>query len=186
MITIPPAFLDSDAKVSEILEVWNELPATKDYEKGDIEEQITLARELEEIANDKELVQKYISFAIDAKDENVHDTWLYCYRCQVNGQPADIQDLIEDADPEKYPSSTERMQALESAYRMYDFLYAYAMAFESEEWAQEILFKKRAISEALLLILDDGRFQSKRCKRCGKKLPWIYPYGVCDRCYGRD
>ena len=76
------------------------------------------------------------------------------------------------------------MQALESAYRMYDFLYAYALAFESEEDAERILEKKRRISAQLLDILDDGRFQSKRCKRCGKKLPWIYPYGVCDSCYG--
>ena len=184
VIEIPPAFLDSNARISEILEVWNELPATRDYEKGDIEEKIMLARELEAVDDQKDLVRKYISFSIDAKDENVHDCWLYCYRCQAAGSKADLEELIDDADPDRHPASEERMQALESAYRMYDFLYAYALAFESEEDAERILEKKRRISAQLLDILDDGRFQSKRCKRCGKKLPWIYPYGVCDSCYG--
>jgi ATP-dependent RNA helicase SUPV3L1/SUV3 len=184
VIEIPPAFLDSDARISEILEVWNELPATRDYEKGDIEEKIQLAQELEAIDDQKELIRKFISFSIDAKDENVHDCWIYCYRCLAAGSQANLDELISDADPDRIPTSNERMQALESAYRMYDFLYAYALAFETEEDAERILEKKRRISSQLLDILDDGRFQSKRCKRCGKKLPWIYPYGICDSCFG--
>ncbi|MBQ3934673.1 MAG: hypothetical protein II715_02550, partial [Clostridia bacterium] len=35
-------------------------------------------------------------------------------------------------------------------------------------------------------LATDKKLFLNRCNRCGKKLPWDYPYAVCQTCYARS
>ena len=42
---------------------------------------------------------------------------------------------------------------------------------------------KSGITHEIIRILDKQRFQGRRCRICGKKLPWNFEYDICDYCY---
>ncbi len=183
VISIPPIFFEKDGKVSEILAAWDSLPATRDYDKSDIDEKIELARELEKISDDKALVLDFISIPIDAKVETVHTLWTDLFTCRAEGRPADLPYLFEIYDPSLCGTSPKSAERLEILYKVYDLLYAYSSRYGEAQDIERIYRIKRTISDKLNEILKKQVFQGRVCKYCGKRIPWLTPYPMCDRCY---
>ena len=87
----------------------------------------------------------------------------------------------------KSPSAYDAIDALEQQHRVLDLYFALARKFQQDEDTLEfIMEKKRECSERIMRVLDKQGFKEKRCKSCGKMLPWNYPYGVCERCWRRQ
>ena len=184
VIGIPGSFFENDYRITDILTAWDELPATQMYDKGNIQEQIIVARTLEKIDNDRELVRRFINFAVDSEDEAAFPVLVSYYRDLVNGFDPDVYGDINRFHPEEYKADEAALHDLEGMYRVLDFLYAYSSAFEGDgDLLYAILEKKKAVSEKINEILGSNSFSARRCKVCNRRLPWNHPFGMCSECF---
>ena len=184
MINIPEEFLEKDGKVSTILEMWNRIPAVEYYDKGDIKEKIKVARALEEISDNRELIRQFIRIPANPDNKATFDVFTEFYRCLAYDSPIDLEGTMERYSASDInPKSKQALQTLETSSAIYDFLYSFTRLFGDEEDLGSILEVKRQISEKIFTILDMQKLSMKTCKVCGKKLKWSYQYSVCQECF---
>ncbi len=184
MINIPEEFLEKDGKISTILELWNQIPAADYYDKGDINEKIRVARALEEIEDDREVIRKFIRIPANPDNKDTFDVYTSFYRNLVYGEEVPLEETMSEFDGSFInPADKGALQILETSSAVYDFLYAFTRLFGSEDDLYPILEVKRQISEKIFEILDRQKLSMKSCKQCGKKLKWSYKYNVCQECY---
>ena len=50
---------------------------------------------------------------------------------------------------------------------------------------EEIQRRKDLISGGIIHILSTQKLQMRTCRSCKKRLPWNWPYRLCDTCYRR-
>ncbi len=77
----------------------------------------------------------------------------------------------------------ESAQKLETMYKVYDLLYGFCSKYGSEEDLVMITGRKRRISDLLMRKFEENAFERSRCTRCGRRISWLSPYKVCDRCF---
>lgn len=183
VINIPPVFFEKEGRVSEILDAWDSLPATQDYDKSDIKEKIQLAEELEGYSDDKATILSFVSIPFDEKQETVHELWLSLFLCVIEGQEPDLAHFFEENNPEKLGSGKQDAQELETMYKAYDLLFAYCTRYKKEESMDMIMERKRAVSEKLSDIFAENAFEKRVCRECGRKIPWLSEYTLCDSCF---
>ncbi|SFC90547.1 helicase-related protein [Butyrivibrio sp. YAB3001] len=184
MINIPEEFLEKDGKISTILELWNQIPAANYYDKGDIAEKITVARALEDIKDDRELIRQFIRIPINIKNEEIFGVYKQFYSAVAEERAVDLEGTMKRFDTSGIsPKYKQALQILETSSAVYDFLYSFTRLFGDEEDLELILETKRTISEKIFTILDMQKLSMKSCKCCGKKLKWSYKYAVCQECY---
>ncbi len=184
MINIPEDFLHKDGRVSEILETWNRIPAEKYYNKGDISEKIIVARALEKIRDNRQLIRKFIRIPIDDGNKDTFGVFLDYYRILVNGSCPDIDRTMAEYSAEIVDEDDKNaLLMLETASAVYDFLYSFTRIFGSADDLGKILDGKRLISEKIFRILDKQELNLKACAYCGKKLKWSYKYNMCQECF---
>ncbi len=183
VIDIPPIFFETEGTVSEILSAWDSLPATQDYDKSNIAEKIRLAKELENFSGNKARILEFVSIPIDERNPEVHTLWKDLFISLEEGQMADLPYLFSRYDPAPLPIESKSAEILETYYKVYDLLYAYATRYGTDDDQNAITGIKRRISDKLNGILEKQAFQERTCRICGKKLSWLYPYGICEKCF---
>ena len=81
-------------------------------------------------------------------------------------------------------TSGASLDELEERYRVLDLYYHLARKFQPLESTLSMITEKRnRCSEAIMQILDKRAYQKRRCRSCGRELPWDYEYGLCQSCY---
>ncbi len=184
MINIPEDFLHKDGRISVILETWNKIPAEKYYNKGDISEKISVARSLESIRDNRELIRKFIRIPINNDNNDIFGVYLDYYRILISGMHPDIDETMAQfaADTVDEEDKNALLQ-LETASAVYDFLYSFTRIFGSADDLYKILEGKQHISEKIFRILDKQNLNLRACAYCGKKLKWSYKYNICQECF---
>ena len=91
--------------------------------------------------------------------------------------------LPEYRDPES--CTVNMLDRLEGDYRLCDLCYNYARRFleNPDSLLREIQQRKDLISSGIIHVLSTQKLPGRRCKTCGRNLPWNWPYTICDRCY---
>ncbi|MBR2759797.1 MAG: hypothetical protein IKD66_01390, partial [Solobacterium sp.] len=54
-----------------------------------------------------------------------------------------------------------------------------------ELYCDEIIEKKRVLSEKIMELLKKQPFRRRKCKYCGCRLPWNYRYSMCSQCHSQ-
>nr|MCR5404395.1 helicase [Butyrivibrio sp.] len=184
MIGIPAEFLEKDGKVSTILELWNQLPAANFYDKGDISEKIKVAKALEAISDNRELIRQFIRIPVNADNREIFDIFRGFYRDMVNEVPVDIIDVMDRYNCDFIDTdSKSALQTLETSSQIFDMLYSFTRLFGEEENLSKIIRIKRNISDKIFVILDKQKLSLRTCPHCGKKLKWSYKFNVCQECF---
>jgi ATP-dependent RNA helicase SUPV3L1/SUV3 len=187
MINIPEEFLEKDGKVSTILEMWNQIPAAEYYDKGDIDEKIKVARALEAIDDNRELIRKFIRIPINPDNKEIFEIYTSYYETLSKGYLVDISETMNSYNGEYVnPGYKQALQMLETSSAVYDFLYAFTRMFGEEDELSEIIEIKRQISEKIFDILDMQKLSMRSCVSCGKKLKWSYRFNICQECYRKN
>ncbi len=186
MISIPTEFLEKDGKVSTILELWNQIPAASFYDKGDISEKIKIARALENIGDNRELIRKFIRIPVNSDNKEIFDIFLDFYRSLYREKEPALRQTMDRYRCE-YLDADEKsaLQKLELSSAVYDMLYSFTRFFGEEEDLKDILEIKRTISDKIFVILDRQKLSLRTCPNCGKKLKWSYKFNICQECYRR-
>ncbi len=184
MINIPEDFLHKDGRISAILETWNKIPAEKYYNKGDISEKISIAKALEGIKDNRELIRKFIRIPINEDNRDIFGVYLDYYRMVNGGRQPDINRTMTEycADTVDEEDKNALLQ-LETASAIYDFLYSFSRVFGDVDDLNRILEGKRLISEKIFRILDKQKLNLRACAYCGKKLKWSYKFNMCQECF---
>ena len=77
------------------------------------------------------------------------------------------------------------LDGLEEDYTLCDLYYNYARRFleNPEKILEEIQLRKDLISSGIIHILSTQKLLMRTCRKCGRHLPWNWPYTVCDHCH---
>jgi ATP-dependent RNA helicase SUPV3L1/SUV3 len=77
------------------------------------------------------------------------------------------------------------LQELEELYSICDLVYYYCRVFNHPAELDDVGETRNKICSKIMEILKKQSLPGRRCRRCGKILPWNYPYAVCDDCFGK-
>lgn len=180
MIDPPETILGLATKVSDILTLWEEKEMDGMLHKADVTRTIDLSLSLDQREDNKELVYYFAQLPFDEKSEQLCWMWHRLFNGEDSGDPVSDKELLAMREVE---DSADELQGLEQEYKALDLLYRYAAHYGRESAVEDILSRKKVISEQIASILSKGRLKGKKCRMCGKKLPWDYPYGLCEKCY---
>ncbi len=183
MINIPEEFLLKDGKVSTILELWNKIPANNFYDKGDISEKIRVAKALEKINDNRELIRKFIKIPVNPDNRITFSIFMDYYRAQSEEREAELKRTMRAFSAQKVDEAAkDALQKLEISSQIYDFLYSFTRVFGKPEDLPLIVEGKREISKKIFTILDRQKLSLRVCEECGKRLNWSYKYKLCQDC----
>jgi len=82
-----------------------------------------------------------------------------------------------------FPGS-RNLDNLETYYRMLDLYYSFCKEMGKECKAEDTMYIKASVSEEIHEILKNQMKNMKnKCSKCGKPLPWDFPFNICDKCF---
>ncbi len=177
-IGFPEVLLDIDMELDEIIEAWEKTRNLPMYDKISMAESIKKYRYLKNYRkklsymDDRKFVLSLITCPFDVKDKEVLKLWLKY--CENPEQQRDCPMLPYDFS----------LEGLESYYKQLDLYTQFSgrmnWGIDREEVASNREWAQHEIGE--LLKEDKGQFE-KKCRSCGKPLPWDYAYPICEHCF---
>lgn len=178
VIDFPESLIGIDAPLSLILEKWISIPVQVGYEKALSERELKLCRMLENQTHDKEFIYRCITIPFDEEDSKLLKMWLQMCQAEMKGQGYAVRMNI--------PRIEERsLDVLEQQYRICDLLYMYCDRFDRRRRVPDITRTKARLSEEIVKLLSQQKLQQRKCRFCGKPLPWNFSYSMCEDCYDR-
>ena len=181
ILPFPERLMELDGLLSKIMERWNAIPETGFFYKGNIRREIRLCRELEDMTEDKSLIYAFITIPFDEENSVLRTIWQEMFLDEMEG-------TVSSFEPEysyiPRPISAN-LPDLEFLYEKCDLIYYFCRAFRHEDCMPRLEEARKEICQNIMKILAEMKLPGKRCKKCGKPLPWNYPYGYCEDCFSQ-
>lgn len=179
-INFPESLIGIDAPISDILERWQNISIDMDYEKANIDHELRLVKYAEEITDVKSIIYDFITMPFDEDDELLRNLWLDMLTNYCQGNHIKFNDFKN-----KYLQYIDynNMESLEKVYKICDMIFYYDEKFFNGIDSKNIMNTKNDISQAIIKLLEKSKLQPRKCKYCGKVLPWNYQYTMCQQCH---
>ena len=185
VIDFPETLLTVDASILDLIKKWEQVIPAKGWRKESVEHMHRMAEMTEDLNAPKHLAYDFLTIPFEDENGELLQIWLDIFEKEARGKEYSIFDRAAAVDL-RSPSAADAIDALEQQHRVLDLYYALARKFQPLESTLEyIMEKKRVCSERIMKVLARRGFREKRCKICGKPLPWNHPYGMCERCWNR-
>ncbi len=178
----PNVLLDMADPLNTILKVWKSVEPSPPFEKINIDEILFLYdrayKERTEIDGfeDKHMLYRMLTCSIDIKNRDIVDLWLhYCktYTADVELEFPSLQ-MCRDNGLMKY----------ETYYKMLDLYHQFSNRIGKNTDAERLEKAREKTEDRIMSYLTrDKRDYIKKCKYCGRPLPFGYEFRVCDLCY---
>ncbi len=181
VVAFPEELLRINAPLSEILRQWSEMEVSRGFRINLAESEVFLSKLLEEISDDKYLIYRFVTMAFDETNEELLAIWREMFVCESSNLEFSFRKYLPKYIPEEGNASD--LPDLEEAFHICDLLYAYLDRFDHPGGIPEILEVKEKLSKAIMKILEKQELAGRRCRVCGRPLPWNYSFGVCERCH---
>ena len=180
VIDFPESLLRVEMSLQETILRWRRAGVHAGWSRGDTDRMLDLLTFIP--GNDKQLQYDLITMAFDEEDQILLGIWKQMVRAETAGSRFDVEKELPGINYGGYDAGS--LDKLERKFRICDLLYAYLRKFYPvESLMTRVSACKSAITHEIIRILEKQRFQGRRCRICGRKLPWNYEYGVCERCY---
>lgn len=184
----PKTLITVNGKLSEIIEKWLETEHEATFLKTDLTDILLLCRELEAYTKDKELIYTFCNLPFNQKDMEMKSLWKdLFFEVHENGVVNSRQYDFSNYNSLSWLEENDQLKVLESSYQKFDMLYQCVTHYGDPETKAEekhrILTKKEVISSQINEILSKQKLTRKKCRDCGRALPWKYPYSICQKCY---
>ena len=184
IIRFPESLLGIPLPLTQILNQWIAMQDKSNFSKASTLRMETLAKMMETPRTNKELLYRFICIPFDEADPDLLARWKAMYHAE--SQQEHIDALLEIPglmNPED--CGIDMLDSLEADYRRCDLYYNYVRLFlpDPEAILDEIQRRKDLISQGIIHILSTQKLQQKTCRSCKKRLPWNWPYSLCDACY---
>jgi ATP-dependent RNA helicase SUPV3L1/SUV3 len=145
---------------------------------------MSLAVRMETRNTDKRLLYEFLCIPFDEEDPALLAEWKNMYHAECAGRHFDVEAILPELiDPES--CTVAMLDRLEGDYRLCDLCYNYARRFleNADALLQTIQQRKDLISSGIIHVLSTQKLPGRKCRLCGKRLPWDWPYAVCDPCH---
>ena len=179
ILPFPESLLDLEGDLSRIMERWNEIPESGFFIKGDIRREIRLCRELEEYTQDKTLIYAFITIPYDEENPVLRAIWQEMFTDELEGT---VESYEHEYDYIPRPIAAN-LPDLEFLYEKCDLIYYFCRTFHHEECMRGLEEARKEICRNMMKILSEQKLPGRRCRSCGRELPWNYPYGLCEDCH---
>ncbi|MBQ6551234.1 MAG: hypothetical protein IJL78_07495 [Lachnospiraceae bacterium] len=183
VIDFPESLLAIQADLPSILEKWDQIRINPGYVRADTKRLISLCKMISDLSNDKQFLYRCIMLTFDEEDRYLLSHWKAICATEARGRVYPVRKYIPSE--KKLEDIGSNLDELEEQFRLCDMLYNYSYRFKHPEFQQELMERKNQISERILKVLAREKLRPRRCRICGKKLPWNYPYALCERCFRR-
>ena len=181
VIDFPESLLSVDLGLKETILQWRRAGVHEGWSRGDTDRMLDLLT-LIPGNPDKQLQYDLITMAFDEDDQALMGLWKQIVRAETAGTRFDVRRALPGVDSGRYGSWD--LEKLEEKFKVCDLLYAYLRKFYPVgSLMNQVSAVKSGITHEIIRILDKQRFQGRRCRICGKKLPWNFEYDICDYCY---
>ena len=184
VISFPDSLLGIPLPLTRILEQWLRMQDKGCFSKASAARMAELAAMMETPKTDRHLLYRFLCIPFDEKEPDLLSRWKAMYHAECHGTHIDVlPELPEMLDPE---SCTIRMlDDLEADYRRCDLYYNYTRLFleDPDSLLAEIQRRKDLISQGIVHILSTQKLQQRTCPSCRRRLPWNWPYRLCDTCH---
>ncbi|MBQ9195718.1 MAG: hypothetical protein IJ157_00635 [Clostridia bacterium] len=184
IIRFPESLLGIPLPLTQIINQWLAMQDKSFFSKASTERMAALAVMLETKHTDKTLLYRFLCIPFDETEPDLLTRWKAMYHAESMGQHIDvIMEIPRMLDPEE--CTIQMLDGLEADYRRCDLYYNYARLFleEPDRVLEEIQRRKDLISQGIIHILSTQKLQQRACRACKKRLPWNWPYRLCDTCY---
>ena len=175
VMAFPESLLGINEKLSTIIERWNAIDVQDGYEKAVSDRELKLCYEMENITDNKRFIYRFITIPFNEKEVILHQMWTEMYKAELYDKVFPIEKSI--------PAISNNLTDMERDYRICDLLYVYASRFNHTEHIEDIQKRKVELSKRISAELSKKKLTERRCKHCGRTMPWNYPYGICKKCH---
>ena len=174
------ALLDSDCALEDLIRMWSFAEVPDKYNKMDTEEPLYLLKALRRagiMIGGREAngtLYRMITVGFDIESRELLDQWLEACRYYLDGE-----ELLPFPDC----SATDLLK-MELACRQLDLYYQMCHRFHLPCDDERVTLEKDRLAAAIdSAILTDLQNYRRRCRICGKILPWNTAFGVCGDCF---
>ena len=184
VIRFPESLLGLPLSLTETLNQWISMKDKTYFSKASTMRMMSLAVRLETRNTDKRLLYEFLCIPFDEEDPTLLAEWKNMYHAETTGRHYDVMGILPELlDPES--CTVAMLDRLEGNYRLCDLCYNYARRFLEEpgELLRTIQQRKDLISSGIIHVLSTQKLPGRKCRQCGKRLPWNWPYAICDHCY---
>ena len=184
VIAFPDSLLGLPLPLTGILEQWLRMQDKGCFSKASAVRMQELASLMETPKTDRHLLYRFICIPFDEKDPDLLSRWKAMYHSECRGEHTPVlPELPEIRDPDA--CDIRELDTLEADYRRCDLYYNYARLFleDPDPLLAEIQRRKDLISQGIVHILSTQKLQQRTCPSCRKRLPWNWPYRLCDACF---
>jgi|GEM_PF-1144642 len=184
VITFPESLLVIDAPLGDLLDKWNSIDVHQGWNKASTQRMLSLLSMIDP-ETDKKLQYDLVTMAFDEENETLRGIWRNMADAETEGVRYDISRSLPEMD-DLAIFGRDSLDELEQNYRICDLLYTYLRKFYTvEKLMEEVGHTKARIAAQIIHILESEKLPERRCRRCGRVLPWNYGYGTCDKCFRR-
>ncbi len=184
VIRFPESLLGIPLPLTQIINQWMAMQDKGCFSKASTARMAALAGMMETKHTDKTLLYRFLCIPFDETEPDLLARWKTMYHAECIGQHVEVLNEIPGMlDPEE--CTIYMLDGLEADYRRCDLYYNYARLFleDPDDVLDEIQRRKDLISRGIIHILSTQKLQQKTCRSCKKRLPWNWPYRLCDACY---
>jgi len=144
--------------------------------KTDIEQPMMLLDRIDKMQLTMEEKYRLIFIPFDAKNSDLLREWLEYVKCYLAGA-------------RRLSIPVERittLDAMEQYYQSLDLYYSFCKTMNIPMNKSAVMRSKYETSDKIQELLKDRmKSMGRKCRRCGVKLPWDYPFGICENCHMR-
>ncbi len=185
----PKRLIKIKGKVSGIMKEWSKIISDHPFVKADISQQIALSQELEKETDEKNLIYTFATVPFNPENDTLRRLWEELFATVLDGENIRFSDYDFGGGKKMqyFRGNDEELQSLETTYQQYDMLHYLIDRYGDPDCVQsdkeQIAERKKSIAGRIAEILSTKKFSRKRCRDCGRALPWNYRFGICQECY---
>lgn len=180
-IQIPDSLFSIPMKLSAILTEWMSIEDNGLYCKVSNEYRIEMCKWLEDNYPEfsKEAMWGFLCIAYDERNIKLVNTWKMIIGMIASGERIDTCFTFPDIDKMS-------LDECENYYKILDLYFSFSRLLGNEynDFKLQLFEKKDELSLKIMQLLKKKKKgHEKKCKNCGKVLPFMFPYKICESCY---
>ncbi len=184
MLRFPESLLGLPLSLTETLNRWISMKDRSCFTKASTMRMLSLASRMETRSTDKRLLYDFLCIPFDETDPSLLEDWKTMYHAEATGRHFDVMAVLPSfRDPAL--CTVAMLDRLEEDYRRCDLYYNYTRRFleNPDRMLTDIQQRKDLISSGIIHVLTTQKLTGRTCRQCGHRLPWDWPFTICDHCY---
>lgn len=171
-IPFPEELLDLKMPLEYILRRWSGVEFEKPFSACDMNKEADLAKSMQ-VKVRKRMAYKLVTLPFDYKISEIGKYWsILCLACAQNRKTVPKPYLLD-----------ETLESFEFYNKKLDLYHSFAKSFDLQMDAGWLAREKARVLQNIAAALVEK--EARRCRVCGKELPWDTRYNICDACFAK-